>query len=42
MAFTISTFSEPETSDKAEYVKYPDTLREAKEFVVKYKNQARK
>ena len=33
---------EPETIDKTENVKYPDNLREAKEFVIKYKNQVRK
>jgi predicted RNA-binding Zn-ribbon protein involved in translation (DUF1610 family) len=32
---------EPESIDKTEYAKYPDNLREAKDFVIKYKNQAR-
>ena len=40
--FYYQHISKPETIDKTEYVKYPDNLREAKEFVIKYKNQARK
>ena len=39
-------YESTETSDrnniKKKYVEYPDNLRDAKEFVEKYKNQARK
>lgn len=40
--FYYQHISEPTTIDKTKYVEYPDNLREAKEFVIKYKNQARK
>ena len=40
--FYYQHISESENIDKNEYVKYPDNLQEAKEFVIKYKNQARK
>lgn len=40
--FYYQHISDPETIDKTVYVKYPDNLRDAKEFVIKYKNQARK
>ena len=40
--FYYQHISKSETINKTESVKYPDNLREAKEFVIKYKNQARK
>ncbi len=40
--FYYQHISDLETMDKTLYVKYPDNLRDAKEFVIKYKNQARK
>jgi hypothetical protein len=40
--FYYQRISDPASIDKKEYVKYPDNLREAKEFVTRYKSQARK
>jgi predicted RNA-binding Zn-ribbon protein involved in translation (DUF1610 family) len=40
--FYYQHISEPITIDNTKYVEYPDNLREAEEFVMKYKNQARK
>ena len=40
--FYYQHISEPTTIDNTKYVEYPDNLREAKEFVIKYKNQVRK
>jgi hypothetical protein len=40
--FHYQHISDPKTIGKTTYVMYPDNLREAKEFVIKYKSQARK
>ena len=40
--FYYQHISEPTIIGNTKYVEYPDNLPEAKEFVIKYKNQAKK